>query len=350
LVREAATRSRAEAKALLAFGSGPLRYDRRDVTQQKRILADAFAGQAWEIPRLLEAMWEAADFYFDSISQVQLDRWSNGRVVLVGDAGYSPSPASGLGIATDRVIVILAVIALLLDDPAGEPTRAQSEAIAITALTIAFTAHAVLAEAWIRATRRRGRQPYRDDAGVIAEGTPAAREVRHSVSFSAAGSPVPACHRRIASCGVSSTVPPPQKANEMEQRPRVGVGVLLRHHGKVLLGKRRGSHGEGTWAPPGGHLEFKEELETCVRREVQEETGLTVMNIHFGIITNDIFDDEDRHYVTIFMICDYADGELRNMEPEKCDEWRWFRWNEIPPALFLPFQNLLKSGFTPFVS
>jgi 8-oxo-dGTP diphosphatase len=81
----------------------------------------------------------------------------------------------------------------------------------------------------------------------------------------------------------------------MEQRLRVGVGVLLRQNGKVLLGKRRGSHGEGTWAPPGGHLEFKEELEACVRREVQVETGLTVKNIHFGTITNDVFQDEDRH-------------------------------------------------------
>jgi 2-polyprenyl-6-methoxyphenol hydroxylase-like FAD-dependent oxidoreductase len=86
-----------EAKALLAFASEPLRYDRRDVRRQKRLLADAFAGQAWEIPRLLQSMWEAPDFYFDAMSQVRLDAWSSGRAVLVGDAGYSPSPASGQG-------------------------------------------------------------------------------------------------------------------------------------------------------------------------------------------------------------------------------------------------------------
>jgi 8-oxo-dGTP diphosphatase len=46
----------------------------------------------------------------------------------------------------------------------------------------------------------------------------------------------------------------------MKQRPAVGIGVLVRHNGKILLGKRKGSHGRRTWAPPGGHLEFEEEL------------------------------------------------------------------------------------------
>jgi 2-polyprenyl-6-methoxyphenol hydroxylase-like FAD-dependent oxidoreductase len=86
-----------EAKALFAFTSEPLDYDYRDSGQQKKILARAFAGVGWEVPRLLDSMWEAPDFYFDSMSQVHMDSLSNGRVVLVGDAGYSPSPASGQG-------------------------------------------------------------------------------------------------------------------------------------------------------------------------------------------------------------------------------------------------------------
>ena len=134
----------------------------------------------------------------------------------------------------------------------------------------------------------------------------------------------------------------------MEQVPRVAVGVVVRRDGKILLGKRRGSHGEDTWALPGGHLEFKEEIEACVRREIKEETDLTVQNIHFGTLTNDIFDHEDRHYVTIFMVCDYAAGELQTMEPHKCEEWRWFGWDELPRPVFLPLENVLKTGFTPF--
>jgi len=134
----------------------------------------------------------------------------------------------------------------------------------------------------------------------------------------------------------------------MEQRPQVGVGVLVRRAGKILLGRRRGSHGEGAWALPGGHLEFKEELDACARREVREETNLAVINVHVGTITNDIFERENRHYVTIFMVCDYASGDLKTMEPDKCEEWQWFAWDELPRPLFLPLVNLLKTGFNPF--
>jgi 8-oxo-dGTP diphosphatase len=134
----------------------------------------------------------------------------------------------------------------------------------------------------------------------------------------------------------------------VERRPLVGVGVFVRHDGKILLGKRRGSHGEGAWALPGGHLEYQEELAECVRREVLEETSLTVANIAFGTITNDIFKAEDRHYLTVYMVCDYAGGELRTMEPHKCAAWGWFCWDELPRPLFLPLENLLRTSFTPF--
>ncbi len=82
---------------LMSFRSEPLGYDRRDVDQQKRVLADRFAGAGWRVPQLLDAMWAAPDFYFDAVTQVHLDGWSRGRVVLLGDAGYSPSPLTGLG-------------------------------------------------------------------------------------------------------------------------------------------------------------------------------------------------------------------------------------------------------------
>ncbi|ETK34110.1 FAD-dependent monooxygenase [Microbispora sp. ATCC PTA-5024] len=91
------TRGAADAKALFLFSSPPLAYDRRDVAGQKKLLAEAFAGQGWEVPRLLEAMEDAPDFYLDSISQVRMDHWSSGRVVLLGDAAHGPSPASGQG-------------------------------------------------------------------------------------------------------------------------------------------------------------------------------------------------------------------------------------------------------------
>jgi 2-polyprenyl-6-methoxyphenol hydroxylase-like FAD-dependent oxidoreductase len=86
-----------ETKAGLSFRSAPLSYDRRDAAQQQDILAGRFAGVGWAVPRLLEAMREAPDFFFDPMAQVHLDRWSNGRVALVGDAGYCATPLTGLG-------------------------------------------------------------------------------------------------------------------------------------------------------------------------------------------------------------------------------------------------------------
>ena len=90
-------RGNREARAIFFFASKPLDYSYRDPGQQQELLAAAFAGEGWEVPRLLTAMPEAPDFYFDSVSQVRMDSWSAGRVTLVGDAGYCPSPLSGQG-------------------------------------------------------------------------------------------------------------------------------------------------------------------------------------------------------------------------------------------------------------
>jgi 2-polyprenyl-6-methoxyphenol hydroxylase-like FAD-dependent oxidoreductase len=90
-------RNPAEAKAMFSFTAPPLRYDRRDVDEQKRILADRFAGMGWQVPRLLAGMRDAPDFYFDAMCQVHLDEWYRGRVALLGDAAFCGSPLSGMG-------------------------------------------------------------------------------------------------------------------------------------------------------------------------------------------------------------------------------------------------------------
>lgn len=113
------------------------------------------------------------------------------------------------------------------------------------------------------------------------------------------------------------------------------------------MGKRKGKHGPGYWAPPGGHLELGESLEACAAREAMEETGVVVSNVRFGMLTNDIF-APDKHYITISMIADWSAGEPAVLEPEKCEEWRWCSWEDLPTPLFLPLDNLLKQGFTPF--
>jgi 2-polyprenyl-6-methoxyphenol hydroxylase-like FAD-dependent oxidoreductase len=97
LVAVYSARENTEAKVVLWFGSPVLDYDRHDVEAQRKLLAEAYAGVGWEAPRLMERMRHADDLYFDAVSQVHLDRWSRGRVVLLGDAAWCPSPLSGMG-------------------------------------------------------------------------------------------------------------------------------------------------------------------------------------------------------------------------------------------------------------
>jgi 2-polyprenyl-6-methoxyphenol hydroxylase-like FAD-dependent oxidoreductase len=89
----------AQATALFLFATPPgaSGADRGDRAAAQRLLAQAYADESWEVPRLLDAMAEAPDFYLDSMSQVHMDRWSRGSVALVGDAAYCASPASGQG-------------------------------------------------------------------------------------------------------------------------------------------------------------------------------------------------------------------------------------------------------------
>ena len=133
-----------------------------------------------------------------------------------------------------------------------------------------------------------------------------------------------------------------------EKIPRVGTAVIIQRDGEVLLGLRKNAHGAGTWACPGGHLEFMESWEGCARREVKEETGLRLGEVKFYAVTNDLFRDEEKHYNTIFMDGEYIGGMPRRMEPNKCDKWMWFSRGDLPGNLMLPIQNLIKEGYSLF--
>jgi 2-polyprenyl-6-methoxyphenol hydroxylase-like FAD-dependent oxidoreductase len=109
-------------KAGLSFLSEPLAYDRRDLATQRRIVADRFAGSGGPAPALVEAMADADDFYLENVAQVHLDRWSSGRVVLLGDAGYCPTPLTGMG--TSFALVGAYVLAGELARSDGDHDRA----------------------------------------------------------------------------------------------------------------------------------------------------------------------------------------------------------------------------------
>jgi 8-oxo-dGTP diphosphatase len=129
--------------------------------------------------------------------------------------------------------------------------------------------------------------------------------------------------------------------------PRVGVGVIVLRDGKLLLGLRRGAHGAGTWALPGGHLEFGESVEECARREVLEETGLVLVDIRRGPWSSDLFPAEQKHYVTLFTIGQALGGDAVVREPMKCERWEWHDWDALPTPLFPPLGSLRAAGFHP---
>jgi 8-oxo-dGTP diphosphatase len=117
------------------------------------------------------------------------------------------------------------------------------------------------------------------------------------------------------------------------QIPRIGIGVFVisTKTGEFILGKRKGSHGTGTWALPGGHLELQESFEDCAKREALEETGLEITDVQFLTATNSPRVDGNKHYVTVFVAARRVDDSIEPqlVEPNKCEGWKWISWDEF---------------------
>jgi 8-oxo-dGTP diphosphatase len=118
-----------------------------------------------------------------------------------------------------------------------------------------------------------------------------------------------------------------------EDYPKVGIGVMLCKGDNVLLSKRKGSHGEGEYAFPGGHLEFGESFEACARRETKEESDVEIENIRFQYLAN-VKKYGGKHYVHIGLIADWKSGEPKNLEPQKSEGWKWYPLNDLPQPMF----------------
>ena len=134
----------------------------------------------------------------------------------------------------------------------------------------------------------------------------------------------------------------------MNQKPkvRVGVAIIITKAHKVLLIKRKGTRGKGTWSTPGGHLDFGETPEGCAAREAKEEVGLDVIDIQFRAVTNDVFEVEGKHYITIWME-GRSIGEPFIAAEKEVEEIGWYSWDALPSPLFLPLENLVKEKSYP---
>ena len=132
----------------------------------------------------------------------------------------------------------------------------------------------------------------------------------------------------------------------MENIIKVGVGIMIKKDNKILLGHRSrktqdtgGIYEPDTWTFPGGKQDYKETIFECAIREVQEETNLLISNMKVFSVSDDI--QVDRHFVTIQVIAENYDGELKVMEPDKIDEWKWFSLDNLPDNLYSPTKKFI---------
>lgn len=128
-----------------------------------------------------------------------------------------------------------------------------------------------------------------------------------------------------------------------DKKIKVGCEIFLMEKKSLLLGKRKNCYGEGTWALPGGHLEYGESLLQCAQRELKEELGIEGLEFKLATMVENI--DERGHYLHVSFLLKKFLGEIQNMEPDLCYEWKFFTIGNLPQEIFKPHQKILKNYF-----
>lgn len=114
---------------------------------------------------------------------------------------------------------------------------------------------------------------------------------------------------------------------------------------EVLLKKRsKNSKNEiGKWEKPGGAIDYGEKSLKAMKREIREEVNIKISI--WGLLphTDHILKKEKQHWMALNYLADYESGELKNMEPDKCDELSWFALNKLPKKIAQPTRESLKN-------
>ncbi len=134
----------------------------------------------------------------------------------------------------------------------------------------------------------------------------------------------------------------------IKNKPRVGVGVIIKQNHKIILGRRLNQPMQGSWQLPGGWIGLGESPEQAVHRQLSMFCNLRFGECHFVAYTNNVFDSELHSLSLYFMVDCLNDCQLKLITDQLNSEWFWTDWNELPQPLFLPLQLLVDSRFNPF--
>lgn len=125
----------------------------------------------------------------------------------------------------------------------------------------------------------------------------------------------------------------------------IGVGCgafIINDKNELLLQKRAVPAEKGYWCIPGGRLEWFETFEQAVKREVQEEVGVTVEVIKLLGICDHIIKEENAHWVSPSYLCKIVEGEPCIMEPDKAEDMRWFSLEELPDKIAITTKKAIE--------
>lgn len=125
-----------------------------------------------------------------------------------------------------------------------------------------------------------------------------------------------------------------------EDFQRVGVIVLLLKENKLLLGKRKNGYGSGKYGIPGGRVDPGEKLESALKRELLEETG--VMTVKLRLLGPIREDQGGFVFVHFAYVCTDFEGEIQVLEPNKCEGWEWFPLDNLPKNILRGHRSAIK--------
>jgi 8-oxo-dGTP diphosphatase len=122
------------------------------------------------------------------------------------------------------------------------------------------------------------------------------------------------------------------------QVPKVGIGVIIQNKESLILVGKRQNILAPYYSIPGGKLESGESFEDCAIREIKEETNLLIREVKVVALTNNLetYKNEGRHFISIILFTNKYSGELRNLEPSKCQKWLWIDPYDLPNPHFEP--------------